>query len=335
MTTSYFKLPQSTQRALLQTASHSLGIDPKVLEKDIWVCWTLQTLFSMPNAHPMAFKGGTSLSKVYNVIYRFSEDVDVTLDYTRFEPETRVSELSNTQCDKFIKRLQDHVKDYLANTVVPHLHDKVTPVSKKATVTLQDNGENIHIDYPSALEKSTGLAERVLIEFGGKNVINPSKLQTIETDMQAYVDAHDVDIALPCATQVTVLAAERTFWEKITLIHAKCQQGTINNAPEKMARHWYDVAMLLKNDVGQDALNKESLFHDVVAHKKKFYRSARANYDACLAQGLTLIPQENSALQSLEQDYNNMIKAGMMYETPPSFNEIIEVVRDLELLING
>ena len=334
MTTSYFTLPKTTQRDLLQTASRSLRIDPKILEKDIWVCWTLQTLFSMPDAHPMAFKGGTSLSKVYNVIYRFSEDVDVTLDYTQFEPETCASELSNTQFDKFVKRLQQHVKQYLTEAVVPYLHGKLSTVSKHATALLQDNGEDIHIEYPSAFEKSFGLSEHVLIEFGGKNVINPSKMQTIETDLKKYTSEQSLDIELPCATQVTVLAAERTFWEKVTLIHAKCQQKTINKAPEKMARHWYDIVMLLSADVGKDALKQDDLFHDVVVHKKKFYRSKSANYDACLAKKLTLIPKDEHELQSLEKDYNIMIDSGMMYEKPPEFKEIMRVVSDLEKRVN-
>lgn len=109
MAESYLELPESDQKDILQAAAAELGRQAAVLEKDIWVCWTLQTLFSMPDAHPMAFKGGTSLSKVYGAIDRFSEDVDITLDYRHFEADFDpfAEGISNTKIRKFSNRLKD------------------------------------------------------------------------------------------------------------------------------------------------------------------------------------------------------------------------------------
>lgn len=110
----YLELSTSEQKDILQTAAAELGMQESVLEKDIWVCWVLQALFSIPDAHPMAFKGGTSLSKVYNIIDRFSEDVDVTLDYRHFEDDFDPFEsgASKTQTRKFSVRLKEYVKTY-------------------------------------------------------------------------------------------------------------------------------------------------------------------------------------------------------------------------------
>lgn len=331
MTTSYFELPRKTQREILQTVADTLNKRPEILEKDIWVCWTLQVLFSMPNAHRMAFKGGTSLSKVYNVIYRFSEDVDVTLDYTQFEPGTRVDDLSRNQFEKgFLRRLGEYVTTYLEQIMMPYLQGQLRHVSEKATLSLQSDGETIILDYPSAFDKNINAVEtRVLIEFGGRNVIQPNEKQTIETDIHNYV----TDLELPRAKNVIVLSAERTFWEKITLIHAQCQRGSIRVKSEKMARHWYDVAMLANNEVGQSALHNKTLFAEVVEHKKKFYRLGNANYDLCLNKGLTLVPDEAS-LKFLAADYDSMKNSGMMHAEPPNFDDIMRVVGELQDQIN-
>ena len=110
----FLHLPVGDRREILQTAATRLGQQATVLEKDVWVCWTLQTLFSMPDAHPMAFKGGTSLSKIYGAINRFSEDVDVTLDYRAFDDDFDpfAANASNSAVKKFSKRLKGYVLQY-------------------------------------------------------------------------------------------------------------------------------------------------------------------------------------------------------------------------------
>ena len=111
MSEPFLKLPPDVRRDILKNAAAKLEPEAIILEKDVWLCWTLQTLFSMPNAHPMAFKGGTSLSKVYGAINRFSEDVDITLDYRAFDDDFDpfTEGASRTATKKFSERLRDYV----------------------------------------------------------------------------------------------------------------------------------------------------------------------------------------------------------------------------------
>jgi predicted nucleotidyltransferase component of viral defense system len=143
-----------------------------VLEKDIWVCWALQALFSMPNAHPMAFKGGTSLSKVYGVIDRFSEDVDITLDYRAFEEDFDpfAEEVSRTETKQFSERLKSYVSDYANYVVAPHLKNESAklPTADQHTVEVDGGGEKTWITYPSVVEVIDEYIRSQVL--GGRNV---------------------------------------------------------------------------------------------------------------------------------------------------------------------
>lgn len=184
MAEAYLELSREDQKAILQAAAAELGRQATVLEKDIWVCWALQTLFSMPNAHPMAFKGGTSLSKVYGAIDRFSEDVDITLDYRLFENnfDPFADNISNSKIKKFSERLKGYVKEYTHDIVIPFLRvelDKL-PTAKHHAIEVDESGEKIWVSFPSVTEEVDDyLKSEILIELGGRNVIDPNERHRI------------------------------------------------------------------------------------------------------------------------------------------------------------
>ncbi|ONF43306.1 nucleotidyl transferase [Marinobacter lutaoensis] len=333
MAEAYLKLPEADQKDILQGAAAELGRQATVLEKDIWVCWILQTLFSIPDAHPMAFKGGTSLSKVYGAIDRFSEDVDITLDYRHFEADFDpfADGISNTKIKKFSNRLKDYVKGYANGTVIPFLRaelDKL-PTAERHTIEVDETGEKIWVSFPSVTEEPDDyLKPQVLIELGGRNVIDPNERHTISP----YVAALTTELDYP-TSEVVVLSPERTFWEKATLIHVECNRGQLKENAERLSRHWYDLVMLSRHTSGQAAVQNRDLFEDVVRHKKVFFKASYANYDACLENQLQLLP-EDETLDGLRADYEKMIGAGMMYQAPPTFDEIVESIRQLEQDIN-
>lgn len=334
MPEAYLELPETDQKDILLGAAAELGRQATVLEKDIWVCWTLQTLFSIPKAHPMAFKGGTSLSKVYGAIDRFSEDVDITLDYQHFEASFNpfANNISNTKIKKFNSRLKEYVKEYSNDVVVPFLNKELgkLPTAEHHLIETDEAGEKIWISFPSVTEKADDyLAARVLIELGGRNVIDPNERHTISP----YVAELTTDINYP-SSEVVVLSPERTFWEKATLIHVECNRGQLKENAQRLSRHWYDLVMLSRHDSGQAAINNRNLLEDVVRHKKVFFKAGYANYDACLKGQLQLLPKDET-LDELREDYEKMIDAGMMYTSPPSFDEIVESTRKLEQDINN
>lgn len=169
----FIKLKESEQADILNALAHKLKKEPVVLEKDIWVCWALQGLFNMPGRLPMAFKGGTALSKVYNIIERFSEDLDITLDYRGFIDEIN-SELSRSAAKRIGEQLKVFVASHSKSVVKPYFENLLAEnfPGRKHSIHTSEDREKLRIYYPSALEENAGryLAANILIEFGGRNV---------------------------------------------------------------------------------------------------------------------------------------------------------------------
>lgn len=329
----FLDLTADEQKEILQTVAPQLARSASVLEKDIWVCWALQTLFSMPGAHPMAFKGGTSLAKVFGVIDRFSEDVDITLDYRSFEEDFDpfAEGVSRTKTKQFSDRLKSYVHDYANDVVVPHLKNELAklPTADQHIVEVDDGGEKIWVTYPSVVEDSDEyIRSQVLIELGGRNVIDPNETHTVSP----YIAELTEGLVYP-SSEVVVLSPERTFWEKATLIHVECNRGKLRESADRLSRHWYDLVMLARHSAGKSAINNRALFEEVVRHKKVFFHTSYADYNACLEGQLKLLP-EPGTLKGLRGDYEKMVGAGMMYSAPPSFDEIVESIRSLESRVN-
>lgn len=334
MADAWMELPEEDRKDILQAAAVEFGRQATVLEKDIWVCWVLQILFSIPDAHPMAFKGGTSLSKVYQVIDRFSEDVDITLDYRHFEDafDPFAENASKNQIRKYSDRLKGHVKTYANEIIVPVIRRALEelPSADHHTIEVDETGEKVWISFPSVTESHDEyLRSQVLIELGGRNVIDPNERHWISPDVEELTPEVDYP-----ASEVVVLSPERTFWEKATLIHVECHRGQLKASAERLSRHWYDLVMLAQHVSGQAAIHNRELFEDVVRHKQVFFNASYANYGTCLEGRLRLLP-EARILGALQADYEEMIRAGMMYQQAPSFDEIVDAVRRLEKEINA
>jgi hypothetical protein len=228
-------------------------------------------------------------------IARFSEDVDITLDYrgldSSFDPFA--ADVSNSQLRKFSDSLKSFVGEHAHGVVGPHFQ------------------------------------ERLATEFGGRNITEPNELHVVRPDIAQHVPT----LEFP-SSQVSVLSPARTFWEKATLMHVECQRGEFRTSAERLSRHWYDLAMLADLEYGHAALANRDLLADVVKHKKAFYNTSYANYDACLARQLRLLPDED-ALVALRADFQRMIGAGMFIGEAPAFDDIVARLRVLEATING
>ncbi len=318
---------------ILRTVAARSGRAAIILEKDIWVCWVLQALFSMPDPHPMAFKGGTSLSKVYRIIDRFSEDVDVTLDYRAFNDgfDPFAEGASRNQIRLFSERLKDRVAMYMRDVVAPALGSAADALAADGQhdVRIGDDGETIRFAYPSAVEDPNGyVRSEVLLEFGGRNVIDPNEQHTISPDMADLTR----DLDYPAAA-VTVLSPARTFWEKATLVHVECHRRRLADHPQRLSRHWFDLTRLAAHDIGRAALADRELLEDVVRHKRVFFHAGYANYDHCLDGRLRLVPDDDQ-LPGLQADYDAMRAAAIVADDAPEFDALVEEIRILEANAN-
>jgi len=324
MPESFLHLEREEQSQIYRALAPQLARSPVVLEKDVWVCWVLQTLFTMPDRLPMAFKGGTSLSKVFGAIARFSEDIDITLDYRgldgTFDPFAEG--VSRNRLKKFSEDLKSFVRGHAHGVVAPHFKKMLATEfsADEFRLEISDDGEQLRVHYPTVLEKSG--------DFGGRNITEPNEVHVVRPDIAEHVA--ELEFLQPT---VSVLSPARTFWEKATLMHVECQREEFRTGAERLSRHWYDLAMLADIEHGQAAMVDRALLADVVKHKKVFYNASYANYDACLAGQHKLIP-EDTALTALRDDFQRMVGAGMFIGEPPTFDAIIDRLRTLETAIN-
>jgi hypothetical protein len=324
----FLKLSKDERQAILSEGGARMGRLPNVLEKDVWVCWVLDRLFRMPGALQMAFKGGTSLSKVYGAIARFSEDIDVTIDY-RALTDIDPFGLSNNKKAQLCKELQERVAKHIASVVYPYFKTELDQEFGKGTAPLEIQGDvanQLVIRYPSALDGGGGyVVDAVRIEFGGRNITDPQSRRNIIADLANVFP----DLELPKA-EAAVLHLERTLWEKATLIHVECSREPRENA-DRLCRHWYDLDRLYVLDAGQEALKHHGLLEDVVKHKAVFFPTKF--YENCLNGKLQLVP-EGGLRKQLEADYGQMVGAGMFYTAPPKFDEILGRLSEMQSTIN-
>lgn len=328
----FFDIPADDQRDILNTAAVRLGKTAQILEKDLWVCWALQQLFSIPGTLSMAFKGGTSLSKVFGVIDRFSEDIDITVNFREldgtFDPFD--GDASRSAIDRYSDKLKQKLEAHISSVILPALLDSAGSMPSHFNVRVEHDGETVHVHYNSLVDQTHGyMKDSVLIEFGGRNETMPGDTHNITTDTAPIVPALQFPVA-----DVHVLSAERTFWEKATLVHSECNKGRLKQSPERLSRHWHDLCQLADHDIGKSALQNRKLLEDVLRIKKTFYRSATAKYDECLNGRLRIIPDEDG-IQGLRRDYEEMHRTGMLSSDAPEFDQMMQRLKNLERNING
>lgn len=324
MSNNFFLLPTEEQLALIKKAGDHFDMPEMIIEKDIWICWLLDKIFKLPVQ--MAFKGGTSLSKVFGLIHRFSEDCDITIDYRHFNPTLILENTSKTQLKKASDQLKLHLQHYISNSVLPYLKNQIP---KSSEITLSEDGEQLRFYYPSVIGQSHDyLRDHVFIEFGVRNSTEPCEKHPIKTYLSQVI-ADDLNLPTPA---ICTLSPIRTYFEKATLIHVECHRDRMTKTPERFSRHWYDLFMLHNSWVGEKALDNIEILKSVITHKKSFFNSSYAHYDDCLLGKFRLIPNEHY-LKNLEDDFLRMNVTGMFHQSPPSFNEIIKSLAELEAIL--
>lgn len=328
----YLSLTPRERLELLDAASRQRGLAPAILEKDYWVCKTLNALFSLPElGSHLVFKGGTSLSKVYGLIDRFSEDVDVTFhrDFLGFGDDHDPEAATGKEQARRIEALQRACKDCIRETLLPSLHQAFSTLLGGA------KGWSLEIDpadpqtllfhFPQAGGPGLAyIAPAVRIELGARSDHWPAEDHAISSYL-----GETFDQPIGRAT-VRTLAAERTFWEKATILHAEAHRDPAKPMPARYARHYHDLARMAGVPVAERALADGALRERVVIHKSVYYRSGWARYDLALPATFRLLPPE-ARLPELEADHRAMVP--MFFNPPPPIGEVLATLADLETRI--
>lgn len=308
-----------------------------MLEKDIWVVWALNALYSAPYGAHLVFKGGTSLSKAYGgLIRRFSEDIDLTYDIRELigdltgEGEGDALPPSKSQATKWTKAVREALPKWIENTVVPDLTAKLAATGIKAA-KIQQKDDKVFIEYGTVTGGASYVRPVVVLEFGARSSGQPAEARGVECDAAAFVPTVSFPVAKPI-----VMHAERTFWEKATAVHVYCIQG--HGRGDRFARHWYDLAMLDAAGIADTALADRELANAVADHKQLFFSERFEGQDISYSEAvnghLRLVPI-GSALDNLERDYEAMDDEGMFESKPMSFEELMAICETIEERANA
>lgn len=332
-----------TRGGLFAATAQRLGTAPQNVEKDFWVCWTLDALFNGLGEGPrLLFKGGTSLSKAFGLIQRFSEDIDVTVFRDDLGLPASVEELAALSGKKRAVAL-DAIRDACEAYINGPLAERLTVICAEACARneLDANAIKVQADpqdrqtlllvYPSVTPTDAYIAKSVKIESGAKSALDPNSLRTITP----YVDADvpGINLAVP---GITVVDAERTFWDKVVILHGLRRwyeiRGQLRGNGQRISRHSYDLYCLLQSETGQTAMANTELGADCVAHARMFFN--RPDFDLISAQAPTFaLCPEGGMIDDLRQDYRAM--SVMIFGEAPSFDAVIEAIAGLEQALNA
>lgn len=334
----FLNFPDARRRALSEEAGQQLGLDAASVEKDFWVCWTLRELFALPGIGPhLTFKGGTSLSKGWKLIERFSEDIDVVIDrgFLGFGGErSPESAPSNKQRDQRLEALKAACQRTIRDALAPALSQRVGEKVAARTWRLEDDagdpdGQTLLFAYPAAVAGRVYIRPVVKIELGARSDTDPSTMPAI----RPYIADALPGLMEEAGFQVRTLAPERTFWEKASLLHEETYRAGGKGPPARLARHYYDLWRLIGAGVAERAVADVGLFDRVVAHRRVFFRKSREAQETLRAGTLRLVP-EPSQLDAWERDYAAM-RESMFFGEAPAFDEILRVVGEFERRFNA
>lgn len=331
------RMPGAERAEVFAETAARKGLPEAIIEKDFWVCWMLKQLFSIEAlSGRLLFKGGTSLSKIFHAINRFSEDIDLAVDYAALgftgARDPRKEGISKNKRTEILAAMMASCQQYIAGGFLDELKARCRDVLGPAGAWSLDVSEQdpnvVRFRYPTATTKSLAyVSPQVVLELGTHAEFVPRDRFTI----RSFATEEFPNLVTEVDVEVVALVAKRTFWEKATILHAEYHRPPEKPLPDRYSRHYYDVAMLAQGTIRAEALADMPLLTQVVRHKETFYPSAWAQYVSASPGSLRLLPAD-SRRAALERDYRSM--GVMIFGAPPPFGSIMETLAALEQKIN-
>lgn len=338
----FIKLNSSERKNLIQKVANDLGLRFDIVEKDIWVCYVLQKLFSNEKLrNNLIFKGGTCLSKAYDAIGRFSEDVDITIN-------SNVLEISgeSQKIDKVKSRNRKASRKFVEEEILPILktifdadlgnenyelvfdeedRNNITlffqfPLSEK--ITLWDDFNWDEDDWPGETNSYDYIKPKIKLEFGALGGIWPSKKKAIAPYAKKILSDYFDEF------EVNTLSIKRNFIEKLLILHSITLRPEEKPINQNYSRHYYDVYSILANGLNIDPIDDLEILEAVVKNKHDFWNESWVDYRKIQKfSDIRLIPNE-SRITEIKKDYKNMEE--MFFKDFPKFEEMILKLQDFE-----
>ena len=332
----YFQLSAGDRKELLELGASRSGRPPHLLEKDVWVVWLLSVLFESPLGPELTFKGGTSLSKAYQVIDRFSEDIDITRDVRRILPDIAGDDIlpaTKSQAKKWTEAVRERLPAWIRENVLSVLEDAIRQEGVGATLEIPaDARDKLVLRYEPTTTGTGYVKPEVVLEFGARATGEPNEVRSVRCDLADQFK----EIEFPCANP-KVLSIARTYWEKATATHVYCLQGKVRG--DRYSRHWHDLAAIMKTKHFADAISDRTVAASVAAHKSMFFvEKARGgtviDYHRAVSGNLRLVPQ-GAARAALRDDYAKMIEDGVLLTDAIEFDELMGRCSEVEARTNA
>ena len=332
----------SERRDLFLSAATRLGTPVQNVEKDFWVCWTLDVLFNGLDAGGprLLFKGGTSLSKAFGLISRFSEDIDITVfrgDLGQAADVAALDALSGKKRRARLDAIRDACQAYIAGPMreqFSRLAGTVIPETRfRLELDPEDkDGQTLLFWYPSVTATASDyIRSAVKIECGAKSALDPNIAATVTP----YVAQDLPDLNLNVAN-VTTVKPERTFWDKVIILHGLRQwhdrRNELRHGGQRVSRHYYDVHQLMQTASAKEWLTNHTLALDCAQHARMFFGSVDFGLDSAMPGTFTLTPTAEMR-DAIARDYVAM--SGMVFGKMVELDTVLASVQRLEQLINN
>lgn len=323
-------LSQERRNILFETTAREMKVSKTVIEKDFWVCVVLDYLFNVSQYKDyFIFKGGTSLSKCYDVIKRFSEDVDLILKWDKigFEDEEVYKNRSKNQDYKFEMLMNEKgasfIQNELKNDLIQNLASQINGLE-----VLSDKADSmvLFVKYPASYIDEY-IPSMVKLEIGPVAAKTPVEKRNVEPYCFKYFN---VDNKKPF--EVSIVSIARTFWEKLLILYAEVNRPADKKTPARYSRHYYDVYMIFRSPYFPFLIQDLKLFEEVKAFKSKYYRTSWSKVEDSSLSNIHIIPGEDR-LNEISLDYSKM--AEMIFEDRPSFDDITKGLKKLEIRLKN
>lgn len=310
----------------LNRVSNKTGIILPIIEKDFWVSWILEKIFSDDRINKkLCFKGGTSLSKAHHLIERFSEDIDLILSLNVvLQKGEELNQPSKSKQEKFNKIVEDRACVYIQTELKNILSEILNPVC--SVVSVPEDSHILEIIFPKVCEYGY-IKPNIKLEIGPLALWNPNEVCEITSFVADTLP--ELNINNP---KIPTIKAERTFWEKLTILHHENHRPLNSVTPARYSRHYYDVFKIGHTEIKNKAFQNLELLKEVISFKNRFYPRGWAKYDEAVPGTIKLFPAEHN-MKILSKDYDDM--KDMIYGEIPSWQEILDYIVALEQEINS
>lgn len=324
-------IKENDRKALFQNTAAKMGLTNAIVEKDFWVCFMLDYLFHRCEwKDNIAFKGGTSLSKAYGLIERFSEDIDLILDWRviGYEMNAPWEERSVSKQNIFNEEANTRTATFLKETFMPSIMaDLQNELGLSVNCYIEETDpQTVVFAYNRSFEDSSILPV-IRLEIGALAAWTPAEEKTITP----YAAIEYPKVFTEPTTNILTVLPKRTFWEKVTILHREAYRAENKKFPSRYSRHYYDLYCMMNSPVKESAFADIELLEKVVKFKDKFYHCGWARNDLAKVGTMKLMPPEHN-LQALRDDYNHM--QNMIFGNKPDFDVILNGLEQLEKEIN-